>query len=167
MKKSNIIIAGGIGGESCRTRAERVGLWLVQFRNRHRHPSSVIFGALYQSFGPLVAFGWGAALAVIAAILLMGVAAKPIAQSPRPAASPTAVKLFESFIQSSSTRNAFCAVCSAERNHRGASRDSSRADATASGSARASGTRRTLAERSAAATGAQARDANGTPRTLS
>ena len=41
-------------------------------------PSSLIFGALYQFCGPLVAFGWGAVLALIAAILLMGVAAKPI-----------------------------------------------------------------------------------------
>ncbi len=44
-------------------------------------PSSLIFGALYQFCGPLVAFGWGAVLALIAAILLMGVAAKPIEKS--------------------------------------------------------------------------------------
>src|SRR6516162_7616944 len=36
-------------------------------------PSSLIFGALYQAFGALVAFGWGAALAVVAVILLTGV----------------------------------------------------------------------------------------------
>lgn len=36
-------------------------------------PSSLIFGALYQSFGPLAAFGSGAALALIAAILLIAV----------------------------------------------------------------------------------------------
>lgn len=42
-------------------------------------PSSLIFGGLYQYFGPLVAFAWGAGLALVAAILLTGVAAKPIA----------------------------------------------------------------------------------------
>ena len=36
-------------------------------------PSSLIFGALYQFCGPLVAFGWGAALALVAAILMLGV----------------------------------------------------------------------------------------------
>jgi hypothetical protein len=36
-------------------------------------PSSTIFGALYQAFGALVAFGWGAALAVVAVVLLTGV----------------------------------------------------------------------------------------------
>jgi MFS family permease len=36
-------------------------------------PSSLIFGALYQAFGALVAFGWGAALALAAAVLLTGV----------------------------------------------------------------------------------------------
>jgi MFS family permease len=36
-------------------------------------PSSMIFGALYQAFGALVAFGWGAALAVVAVVLLTGV----------------------------------------------------------------------------------------------
>ena len=36
-------------------------------------PSSVIFGWLYQQFGPRVAFGWGAALAGLAAMLLSGV----------------------------------------------------------------------------------------------
>ncbi len=36
-------------------------------------PSSLIFGALYQYFGPLVAFGWGAALAFVAGILMLGV----------------------------------------------------------------------------------------------
>jgi MFS family permease len=33
-------------------------------------PSSLLFGALYQSFGPLAAFGSGAGLALVAAILL-------------------------------------------------------------------------------------------------
>lgn len=36
-------------------------------------PSSLIFGALYQFCGPLVAFGWGAALALVAVILMLGV----------------------------------------------------------------------------------------------
>lgn len=39
-------------------------------------PSSLIFGALYQYFGPLAAFGWGAALAAIAALILAGVSEK-------------------------------------------------------------------------------------------
>jgi MFS family permease len=45
-------------------------------------PSSLIFGALYQVFGALAAFGWGAALALVAVILLTGVKeqAKPQAQ---------------------------------------------------------------------------------------
>jgi hypothetical protein len=33
-------------------------------------PASLIFGALYQTYGPLAAFGSGAVLAAIAAILL-------------------------------------------------------------------------------------------------
>ena len=41
-------------------------------------PSSLIFGAIYQFGGPLLAFGWGALLAVIAALLLIGVAGKPV-----------------------------------------------------------------------------------------
>jgi MFS family permease len=36
-------------------------------------PSSLIFGAVYQVGGPMVAFGWGAALALIAGILMSGV----------------------------------------------------------------------------------------------
>src|SRR5262249_41314477 len=36
-------------------------------------PSSLIFGALYQVYGALAAFGWGAALALIAVVLLVGV----------------------------------------------------------------------------------------------
>jgi MFS family permease len=44
-------------------------------------PSSLIFGGLYQYFGPIVAFVWGSGLALIAAIILMGVAVKPIAKS--------------------------------------------------------------------------------------
>lgn len=42
-------------------------------------PASVIFGALYQAFGTygaLAAFGWGAAMAFVAAILLLGVKGK-------------------------------------------------------------------------------------------
>jgi MFS family permease len=38
-------------------------------------PSSLIFGWLYEAFGPVVAFGWGAALAMLAALLLLGVRA--------------------------------------------------------------------------------------------
>lgn len=44
-------------------------------------PSSLIFGGLYQYFGPLVAFVWGWGLALLAAIILMGVVVKPIAKS--------------------------------------------------------------------------------------
>lgn len=36
-------------------------------------PSSLVFGALYEYGGPLVAFGWGAALALVAVTLLSGV----------------------------------------------------------------------------------------------
>ncbi|MGE5756784.1 MAG: MFS transporter, partial [Planctomycetaceae bacterium] len=36
-------------------------------------PSSLIFGALYEAYGALVAFGWGAGLALIAAGMLTGV----------------------------------------------------------------------------------------------
>jgi MFS family permease len=36
-------------------------------------PASLIFGRLYQVYGALTAFGWGAALAFVAAVLLMGV----------------------------------------------------------------------------------------------
>ena len=36
-------------------------------------PSSLIFGALYQVYGALAAFGWGAALALIAVMPLTGV----------------------------------------------------------------------------------------------
>lgn len=36
-------------------------------------PSSLIFGALYQYWGALAAFGWGAALALVAVILFAGV----------------------------------------------------------------------------------------------
>ena len=44
-------------------------------------PASAVFGFLYQRFGPLVAFGSGAALAGLAAILLAQVRVKP--DSPR------------------------------------------------------------------------------------
>jgi predicted MFS family arabinose efflux permease len=33
-------------------------------------PSSLIFGGIYEKYGPVAAFGWGAALAVLAAALL-------------------------------------------------------------------------------------------------
>ncbi|MGD9858089.1 MAG: MFS transporter [Planctomycetaceae bacterium] len=36
-------------------------------------PSSVVFGSLYEQFGPLAAFGWGAGLAMAAIVLLAGV----------------------------------------------------------------------------------------------
>ena len=36
-------------------------------------PASLIFGVLYEFLGALVAFGWGAALALVAAVLLVGV----------------------------------------------------------------------------------------------
>jgi MFS family permease len=36
-------------------------------------PSSLIFGALYQSYGAMMAFGWGAVLALTAALILLGV----------------------------------------------------------------------------------------------
>jgi MFS family permease len=36
-------------------------------------PASLIFGALYHVYGALVAFGWGAALALLAVVLLIGV----------------------------------------------------------------------------------------------
>jgi MFS family permease len=36
-------------------------------------PASLIFGALYQVYGALVAFAWGAALALAAAVVLVGV----------------------------------------------------------------------------------------------
>jgi MFS family permease len=39
-------------------------------------PSSLIFGMLYQVYGALTAFGWGAALAVVAVFLLLGVRMK-------------------------------------------------------------------------------------------
>ena len=46
-------------------------------------PSSLIFGWLYEQYGPLIAFGWGAGLAAVAAILLLGVPANPVATQNR------------------------------------------------------------------------------------
>lgn len=40
-------------------------------------PASLIFGAIYQVYGALAAFGWGAALALVAVVLLVGVKEKP------------------------------------------------------------------------------------------
>jgi predicted MFS family arabinose efflux permease len=40
-------------------------------------PASLIFGIVYQQFGAVAAFGMGAALALVAAALLIGVRAKP------------------------------------------------------------------------------------------
>lgn len=34
-------------------------------------PSSLIFGGLYEEFGPLAAFGWGAGLALVASVILL------------------------------------------------------------------------------------------------
>ena len=36
-------------------------------------PASLIFGLIYERAGALAAFGWGAALALVAALLLAGV----------------------------------------------------------------------------------------------
>jgi MFS family permease len=44
-------------------------------------PSSLLFGWLYEDFGPLVAFGWGAGLALVATLLL------PAVHEPQPAVS--------------------------------------------------------------------------------
>lgn len=41
-------------------------------------PANLIFGALYQTYGPLAAFGWGASLALIAIVMMTGVVAKPL-----------------------------------------------------------------------------------------
>jgi hypothetical protein len=41
-------------------------------------PATLIFGALYQAFGPLAEFGFGAVLAIVAAGMLIGVKVKPI-----------------------------------------------------------------------------------------
>ncbi len=37
-------------------------------------PASLLFGGLYQAFGALVAFGVGAGLALLAGVMLLGVA---------------------------------------------------------------------------------------------
>jgi MFS family permease len=44
-------------------------------------PASLVFGALYQVYGPLAAFGWGAALALVAEVLLTGVKEQGKAQA--------------------------------------------------------------------------------------
>jgi MFS family permease len=56
--------------------AERKGLafgWFNGAIGVAALPSSLIFGWLYERFDALVAFGWGAALAALAALLLVGV----------------------------------------------------------------------------------------------
>jgi len=56
------------------TPAERKGLafgWFNCAIGIAALPSSLIFGWLYQRFGGLVAFGWGAALAILAAAMLI------------------------------------------------------------------------------------------------
>lgn len=40
-------------------------------------PASLIFGAIYQWLGPMAAFGFGAATALVAAVVLLGVLLKP------------------------------------------------------------------------------------------
>lgn len=45
-------------------------------------PASLIFGALYQVYGTLAAFGWGAALALVAVALLAGVKERDSRLSP-------------------------------------------------------------------------------------
>jgi MFS family permease len=47
-------------------------------------PSSLIFGWLYEQYGPLAAFDWGAALAGAAALLLAGVRPQPVDNSSGP-----------------------------------------------------------------------------------
>jgi MFS family permease len=44
-------------------------------------PSSLLFGWIYQQFGPAAAFGWGAALALAAAAMLAGVRPPPAAEA--------------------------------------------------------------------------------------
>jgi MFS family permease len=58
------------------TPAERKGLafgWFNFAVGIAALPSSLIFGWLYQQFGGLVAFGWGSAVAAIAAVLLLAI----------------------------------------------------------------------------------------------
>jgi len=45
-------------------------------------PASVLFGLLYEEYGALVAFGWGAGLALLAAVLLLGVRSGPPTNTP-------------------------------------------------------------------------------------
>ncbi|HTU22758.1 MAG TPA: MFS transporter [Gemmataceae bacterium] len=47
-------------------------------------PASVIFGVLYQYGGAFTAFGWGAALALVAALLLVGVRERRTGETPVP-----------------------------------------------------------------------------------
>ncbi|PQO40209.1 MFS transporter [Blastopirellula marina] len=49
-------------------------------------PASLIFGWLYEQYGSPVAFGWGAGLAIVAALLLTGAASPPAANA-KPAVS--------------------------------------------------------------------------------
>jgi len=67
--------AGGenAGGRTRGERAEGACVRLVQLRHRIATlPASLIFGALYQVYGALTAFGWGATLALVAVVLLAG-----------------------------------------------------------------------------------------------
>jgi MFS family permease len=45
-------------------------------------PASAIFGALYEAWGPLVSFGWGAGLALLAAIVLIFAVHRPATAKP-------------------------------------------------------------------------------------
>jgi MFS family permease len=53
-------------------------------------PASLVFGWLYQQFGALVAFGWGAALATLAVALLAGVRQAPARAPERADGGPPA-----------------------------------------------------------------------------
>ena len=45
----------------------------LDIRHPEWDPPGLILGALYEAFGSLVAFGWGAALALVTALMLTGV----------------------------------------------------------------------------------------------
>ena len=48
-------------------------------------PASLLFGWLYQDFGPIVAFGFGASLAMLATVLLFAVCAPTLPSEQNPA----------------------------------------------------------------------------------
>jgi hypothetical protein len=45
----------------------------LDIRHPEWDPPGLILGALYEAFGSLVAFGWGAALALVTALMQTGV----------------------------------------------------------------------------------------------